>query len=89
MKAVTTKSKAPLGTHWSPLKGAWVNSKGRIIKEGTPSKTKGIIAFAVVGVLLGYMFVGSVSSKTKATTSITKIVNYNSETKANEFISVK
>jgi hypothetical protein len=75
----STTRKGPLGAHWSPLKGAWVDAKGRIVKEGKPSKSKGIIASALVCTLLGYMFVGTATSKTtptKSPTSITKTVTY-------------
>jgi hypothetical protein len=71
------KEVGPEGSHWSPLKGAWVNYKGHIVKEGTPSKSKakGVIAFSLVGILLGYLFVGSASSKSAPDdTAITKTV---------------
>lgn len=72
-----TTRKGPLGAHYSPLKGAWVDAKGRIVKEGNPTKSKfkGVLASVLVCTLMGYMFVGAATSKSTPT-SISKTVTY-------------
>lgn len=80
-KATKSNNTGPKGSRWSPLKGAWVDSKGHIVKEGNPSKTnyKGVAAFTLIGIITGYMIVGNASSTltNQQSKPVTKMVTYN------------